>query len=120
MTALGGGAYFLDRVFTVILESVWVWYRGMQRGLSFVKRYSNSLLKLLPLLAFAVPLLWLYLLDSASFGLMWKGRTFQLFFIWLIALELILSWETLKPNKIDKPASAKTFALIAVLLLPTV
>ena len=92
----------------------------MQSVLFILKKHSNTLMKLLPLLAFAVPLSWLYLLDAGSFGLMWKGRTFQLFFIWLIALELILSWETLKPNKIDKPASAKTFALIAVLLLPTV
>jgi len=92
----------------------------MQNVLSILKKHSNTLMKLLPLLAFAVPLLWLYLLDASSFGLMWKGRTFQLFFIWLIALELILSWETLKPNRIDKAASAKTFALIAALLLPTV
>ena len=92
----------------------------MQSVLSFLKRYSNALLKLLPLLAFAVPLLWLFLLDAGSFELMWKGRTFQLFFIWLIALELILSWETIQPNKIDKRASSKTLALVAALLLPTV
>jgi len=92
----------------------------MQRVLSFLKRYSNSLLKLLPLLAFAVPLLWLYLLDAGSFELMWKGRTFQLFFIWLIALELILSWEIIQPNRIGKPTETKTLALIAALLLPTV
>lgn len=77
------------------------------------------LMKLLPLFVFAVPILWLYLLDASSFELMWKGRTFQLFFIWLITLELILNWETLQPNKIPKLASAKTFALIAMLLLPT-
>jgi hypothetical protein len=58
----------------------------MQNVLSILKKHSNTLMKLLPLLPFAVPLLWLYLLDSDSFGLMWKGRTFQLFFIWLIAL----------------------------------
>jgi len=92
----------------------------MQSVLSFLKRYSNSLLKLLPLLAFAVPLLWLYLLDSGSFELMWKGRTFQLFFIWLVALELILSWEIIQPNKIGKSTVTKTLALIAALLLPTV
>jgi hypothetical protein len=60
----------------------------MQTILSFLKKHSNTLLKLLPLLAFAVPLLWLYLLDAGSFELMWKGRTFQLFFIWLIALDV--------------------------------
>jgi thaumarchaeosortase len=92
----------------------------MQTVLSFLKQHENTLLKLLPLVAFAVPLLWLYLLDAGSFELMWKGRTFQLFFIWLIALELILGWENLQPSKIGKPVSAKTLAFIAALALPTV
>src|SRR4030042_5498591 len=91
----------------------------MQTVLSFLKQHENTLLKLLPLVAFAVPLLWLYLLDAGSFELMWKGRTFQLFFIWLIALELILGWESLQPSKIGKPVSAKTLAFIAALALPT-
>ena len=91
----------------------------MQAFKSFLKEHKNTLLKLLPLAAFSVPLLWLYLLHPASFELMWKGRTFQLFFIWLITLELILSWETLQPNKADSRFSAKTFALIAALALPT-
>src|SRR4030043_2266772 len=91
----------------------------MQTVLSFLKKHENTLLKLLPLVAFAVPLLWLYLLQPASFELMWKGRTFQLFFIWLIALELILGWESLQPSKITKPFSAKTLAFIAALTLPT-
>jgi hypothetical protein len=76
----------------------------MQSVLSLLKEHKNTLLKLLPLMAFAVPLLWLYLLHPASFELMWKGRTFQLFFVWLIALELILSWENIQPNKIAKRA----------------
>jgi thaumarchaeosortase len=92
----------------------------MQAILSILKKHENTLMKLLPLLAFAVPLLWLYLLAPASFELMWKGRTFQLFFIWLIALELILSWENIQPNKINKPISARTVAFITALLLPTV
>ena len=77
-------------------------------------------MRLVPLLAFAVPFLWLYYLAPASFELMWKGRTFQLFFIWLIALELILDWERLKTSKIDKLFSARTFAIIAALALPTI
>src|SRR4030043_1820141 len=91
----------------------------MQTVLSFLKQHEDTLLKLLPLVAFAVPLLWLYLLQPASFELMWKGRTFQLFFIWLIALELILGWENLQPSKITKLFSPKTIALVVVLLLPT-
>jgi thaumarchaeosortase len=91
----------------------------MQKVLSFLEEHENTLLKLLPLAAFAVPFLWLYLLHPASFEAMWKGRTFQLFFIWLIALELILSWENLQP-KVGKPFSAKTLAFVTALLLPTV
>jgi thaumarchaeosortase len=92
----------------------------MQAILSLLKKHENTLLKLLPLLAFAVPLLWLYLLYPASFELMWKGRTFQLFFIWLIALELILSWENIQPSRIAKPFSARNIAFVTALLLPTV
>jgi thaumarchaeosortase len=92
----------------------------MQAVLSFIKKHETALLKLLPLMAFALPLLWLYLLDAGSFELMWKGRTFQLFFVWLIALELILDWESLQPNRITKQFSAKALAFIAALLLPTI
>jgi thaumarchaeosortase len=91
----------------------------MRRVLLFLKEHENALLKLLPLVAFAVPLLWLYLLDAGSFELMWKGRTFQLFFVWLIALELILGWESLQPNGIAKTISFKKVAFIAALALPT-
>lgn len=92
----------------------------MQTILSILKKHTNTLMKLLPLLAFAVPFLWLYSLHPSSFELMWKGRTFQLFFIWLIALELILDWENLQNSKINKLISARTFAFIAALALPTI
>ena len=85
-------------------------------------------IKLLPLIAFAAPLALLYLLNPLdpylklsareSFEFMWKGRTFQLFFIWLIALEFILSWENIKP-KINKQNKAKLIAVAIALLLPT-
>lgn len=92
----------------------------MQNVLVTLKEHASTLLRLLPLLAFAVPFLWLYYLHPASFELMWKGRTFQLFFIWLIALELILDWEKLQTSKITKLFSARTFAFIAALTLPTI
>jgi thaumarchaeosortase len=92
----------------------------MQAVLSFLKKHENALLKLLPLVAFALPLLWLFLLDSGSFELMWKGRTFQIFFVWLIVLELILGWESIQPTHTTKLFSAKKLVLIAALLLPTV
>jgi thaumarchaeosortase len=92
----------------------------MQTILPILKKHMSKLMKLLPLLAFAVPLLWLYFLDPGSFELMWKGRTFELFFLWLILLELILSWENLRESKINRVISARTFAFIATLLLPTI
>ena len=49
---------------------------------------------------------------------MWKGRTFQLFFIWLVALEFILSWENIK-LKISRQNKAGALAFGLVLLLPT-
>mgnify|MGYP005844521795 FL=1 len=71
-------------------------------------------------MAFAVPVIWLYCLHSGSFELMWKGRTFQLFFIWLISLELILDWEKLETSKITKLFSARTFVFIIALALPAI
>jgi thaumarchaeosortase len=85
-----------------------------------IKERQKLIMKLVPLAAFAVPLLWLYLLEPATFELMWKGRTFQLFFIWLVGLELILGWEDLKELKIHNVLSTRTIALIASLSLPTI
>jgi len=93
-----------------------------------IKSHSDDLIKLLPLFAFAAPLAFLYWMNlpdnylgpstQYSFELMWKGRTFQLFFIWLIALEFILNWETIKP-KISNQNKARLLAFAIALLLPT-
>ena len=83
------------------------------------KRYSNILIKLMPLIAFAVPLGLLYFLSSGSFELMWKGRTFQLFFVWLVALEFILSWETIQ-SKINLQHKRRLLVFVITLLIPTV
>jgi thaumarchaeosortase len=97
--------------------------------LSKLKEHSDTIVKLLPLFAFVAPLALLYGLNPAdpylnlsaqdSFQLMWKGRTFQLFFIWLIALEFILNWEIFK-SKISKQNKAKLAAVAIALLLPTI
>jgi thaumarchaeosortase len=93
-----------------------------------IRSQSDLIIKLLPLFAFAVPLAFLYFLNlpdpylgpssQYSFQLMWKGRTFQLFFVWLIALEFILSWETIK-TKINVQNKAGLIAIAIALLLPT-
>lgn len=96
--------------------------------LTKIKSHSDTVIKLLPLFAFIAPLALLYLLNPLdpylklsardSFELMWKGRTFQLFFIWLMALEFILNWESIKP-KISKQNKTKLLAVAIALLLPT-
>lgn len=86
----------------------------------FAKKNVEKIILLAPIAAFSVPLLWLYLLNPASFDALWKGRTFQLFFVWLILLELILGWETLQKGRIQKLTSVRFVALLIALLLPTV
>jgi thaumarchaeosortase len=101
----------------------------MQRMLEAVKKHQEVLFKVLPLIAFTLPLLFLYMVNPSdpylqlsgqdSFNLMWKGRTFQLFFIWLIGLELVLAWESVPERRIKKLASPRTALFVATLALPT-
>lgn len=49
---------------------------------------------------------------------MWKGRTFQLFFIWLIFVEIILTWETIKTERITTTSSIKFLIFIFALFMP--
>ncbi len=91
-------------------------------------RKTEILIKILPLVAFAIPLAVLYTLNPMdsylnvstqdSFELMWKGRTFLLFFLWLVALEFILSWETIK-TKINLQNKTQAALYTVVLLLPS-
>jgi thaumarchaeosortase len=93
-----------------------------------IRSHSAFFIKMLPLFAFVVPLILLYWLNlpdpylgpssQFSFQLMWKGRTFELFFVWLIALEFILSWENIH-LKINKQNKAGLVAVVIALLLPT-
>lgn len=92
----------------------------MPSFLGRIKKEPSGLLPLLPLVAFVIPLVWLYLLDASSFENMWKGRTFQLFFVWLIGLELILDWDTFKETKLKKLLSIRTTILAVTMILPTI
>jgi thaumarchaeosortase len=85
-----------------------------------VRNNANKLIPLLPVLGFSVASLLLFLFHPESFELMWKGRTFQLFFVWLILLELILGWESLQNNKVDKVFSRRSIVVIIAFLLPAV
>jgi thaumarchaeosortase len=78
-----------------------------------------QVLLIAPLVSLTVPLLWLFLLNPASFEALWKGRTFEFFLVWLILLELILCWQTLQKRRINKPTKNKLTILLIALLLPT-
>lgn len=82
-------------------------------------KMTKILVKLLPLLAFVVPIVILYFLDPVVFEKTWKGRIFYIFFLWLVSLELILSWEELQTGKIKKTRSVRTGAFFLAFLLPT-
>jgi exosortase/archaeosortase family protein len=93
----------------------------------------STVIKLLPLFSFIIPFVILYFYQDVAyppysyyyysytntFEVMWKGRAFYLFFLWLFLLEMILSWEELRTEK-WKLKSIRTVALIIVFLLPTV
>jgi thaumarchaeosortase len=85
-----------------------------------VMKNTQILVKLSPILSFIIPFLVLYSLYPNSFEATWKGRTYYLFFLWLVSLEMILNWEKLQTNKINKLGSIRTIAFVIVLLLPTV
>jgi thaumarchaeosortase len=82
------------------------------------KNIVNFLRKLLPIFAFIIPFIILYHLDPKTFEATWKGRTYYLFFLWLFAIETILSGEEIHPEK-RKLKSIKTFVFVIVLSLPT-
>jgi len=88
--------------------------------LQAVKRNISILIKLLPIISFITPFLILYSLYPNSFEATWKGRTYYLFFLWLVSLESILSWEKIQTNKMNKLRSIRTVAFIITLLLPTI
>jgi exosortase/archaeosortase family protein len=85
-----------------------------------VKKNISILIRLLPIISFIPPLLILYSLYAWSFEQTYQGRTFLLFFLWLVALEIILGWEKLQENKLNKLKSVRTILLILALLLPTI
>jgi exosortase/archaeosortase family protein len=84
-----------------------------------IRRKSNILAKLLPFVSFVIPFFALYSLYPDSFEMTWKGRTYQLFFLWLFLLETILNWEETQAGKISELKSARTIAFVITLLIPT-
>ena len=89
-----------------------------------IRKNVGLIKRLLPFLALIVPIVLLYALYPKSFegdweG-SWQGRFFYIFFLWLVILETILSWEDLEKSKISKVGSIRTAVLIVAVVLPTV
>jgi exosortase/archaeosortase family protein len=80
---------------------------------------STGMIIMLLVLSFVVPFSILYVLDPALFEATWIGRTFYLFFLWLVILEVILSWDDLQNSKLKKVKSRRTVLFLIVLTLPT-
>lgn len=86
---------------------------------SYMNKTLGLSLRLLPLLALLVPIAILYNMDPASFERTWQGRTYYLFFLWLISLETILNWEKLDVTSVSK-SRIRQIVLAAGLTLPTI
>jgi exosortase/archaeosortase family protein len=65
----------------------------MRNLLSSFSRSIPLLRKTLPFIGIIAPFLVLYILYPSSFDLMWKGRMFYLFFLWLLFVETIINMD---------------------------
>ncbi|UCE96809.1 MAG: archaeosortase/exosortase family protein [Candidatus Bathyarchaeota archaeon] len=74
---------------------------------------------ILILFSFAIPTCILFFLDQSSFYETWKGRTFYLFFLWLIILRLYLSWKELQFPIFDSLKSVRGLCLMVASIAPT-
>lgn len=74
-----------------------------------LNRIGEALRRLVIPLSFVLPISMLYLSNPSSFELVWKGRMPYLIFLWLLFLEIALSWRKL----LDKPLSIATVAITA-------
>jgi len=92
----------------------------MSQIIQIIKRNLNTLIRLLPLFAFIPPIVILYALYAWSFEQTLHGRTFLLFFVWLVSLEIIMGWDELHTIKLKKLKSVRAVLLAIALLLPTV
>ena len=84
---------------------------------------KSVFIKLSPFVSFVVPILMLYYSHQNTFEPVWTGswenRMGYIFFLWLLSLETIISWEELQVRNF-KLNSIKTTFFIITLLLPTI
>lgn len=104
-----------DAVIRTNLVRIFNYFESLRGNLKAIGRIS---MRILPIIAFVPPLLILYSLYPASFQATWEGRTFYLFFVWLVLLEVILNWDKIQESKISKETPARTTMFVVFLLLP--
>jgi exosortase/archaeosortase family protein len=84
---------------------------------------KSVFIKLSPFVSFVVPILVLYSLHQNTFEPIWTGtwenRMGYIFFLWLLSLETIISWEELQAKEFKLKSFKTTFFIIA-LPLPTI
>lgn len=85
-----------------------------------LEKVLQILPRFLPFLCFLVPMIILYYLYPDSFEKTWKGRTYYIFFLWLLMLEMILNWEEPHTTKLRRIKSPRTIAFAISLLIPTI
>lgn len=76
-------------------------------------------MKILPILSFVIPFSILYFLYPQSFEMTWEGRTYYLFFLWLMLLETILNENALR-TQLSELKSARTALFVMAFTLPTI
>jgi thaumarchaeosortase len=70
--------------------------------------------------SFIAPILMLFILDPNSFNYTWKGRTFYLFFLWLLFLELVLDWEKITQKNLASLRKPRIFFMVIAVSVPIV
>lgn len=91
----------------------------MSKVVRIAKKHAKILMMSLPILSFVIPLIILYYLYPETFEMTWQGRTYYMFFLWLMLLETIMNWERLQPAR-WKLRSARTLLFATLLSLPTI
>lgn len=100
------------------------WERSKFKISFFSQRISTKIFKKAKLLhalflSFLVPIVILFFLYPASFQSTWKGRTFYLFFLWLIILELALGWDDFQLERLKVSKRRRNNVLGVALVIPT-
>jgi exosortase/archaeosortase family protein len=85
---------------------------------AYFRRYSTYLKIFLIFLSVAIPLAVLYSLYPASFDKTFNGRSYYLFFVWLVVLEFALDWDKYK-SETSKMDIKRIVAFCLALSLPT-